>query len=211
MRQQKNFNIANFLKFVLIVTGILALIEVAVIYFTHSSYKTKKETPAVAMQPKTAIAPIQTKPNGPKVLVEKAVAVEIPALLPDTPVAKPQVVIAAPVAKPLAAPVAIALRDTTKKAVAIKVAKKQNKLLSEQRMQQILNDVKLEKTKANSFSNCIQIRKTNSSNVTNAFKVADFLRTKGYSISGRMTVNSNQKGITVNPEGSCITITIGSI
>jgi curved DNA-binding protein CbpA len=58
---------------------------------------------------------------------------------------------------------------------------------------------------------CVQLRKTKSTNVTNAFKVAELLQQKGFVIGGREIVNEKFEGITVHASNSCLSLTIGTV
>lgn len=85
------------------------------------------------------------------------------------------------------------------------------KQLTEEMMAEILNDVKREKEKFNSKSNCVQVIKTASSNIQNAFLLADFLRKQGYIISGRETIRSTSSGINIDAKNSCIKVIMGTL
>ncbi|HEX8460569.1 MAG TPA: hypothetical protein VF623_04040 [Segetibacter sp.] len=210
MRRRKDYTLGRILKIVALVTAALALIEVAILFFLHSPGKTAVKQTAVLLEKSKSLSaksPTQIPPKAikttdtPKVTDEEPIAIAVSEPMPVVSAAtKPKVI------KPESRVI-----DTSKKNVFARLEKDTEMVLSQQDMEEILANVKLEKTRANNFSNCIQVRKTNSSNVSNAFKVADFLRTKGFSISGRMTVATRQKGVAINTEGSCITVTIGSM
>lgn len=85
------------------------------------------------------------------------------------------------------------------------------KQLSNEKMVQILNDIKAEKERLGSKSNCVQIIKTETSNVQNAFMLATFLRSYGYIISGREKISDNSNGIIIDAKNNCITVTIGTL
>lgn len=82
-------------------------------------------------------------------------------------------------------------------------------VLTSAKKQEILDAVLLEKSKMNSFSNCIQLRKTATCNVTDAFSLANYLRSKGFIISGRLTVDKSLQGIAIDASDNCIVLTIG--
>jgi hypothetical protein len=58
---------------------------------------------------------------------------------------------------------------------------------------------------------CIQIRKSKNSNVKNAFEIGNYLKTKGFIISGRELTSKNNKGVLVDASGACIKLTIGEM
>ena len=97
-----------------------------------------------------------------------------------------------------------AIRDTSK-------VKPVEKELTQLKMQSILENVRTQKIKFNITSNCIQIRKTNSSNVKNAFKIAEYLKKNGFIIGGRLTVDGNVQGVKVKMDANCIELTIGTL
>jgi hypothetical protein len=207
-RQQKKQHLSNIIKKVLLVVGILAVLEVAFIYFF--TYR-KKDSKAVAevtqTTPENATpAPISVK-EAPKVKVEQKPKAEARKEFTAVDTVKTANPIAEATTGSYTSLVEPAEIITEPKPVVKNIRKK----LSQQKMMEILNQIKLEKTNLNSLSNCVQIRKTNTSNVENAFEIAKFLNTKGYTISGRLTVPQNQKGIHVVVSGSCITLTIGTI
>jgi hypothetical protein len=84
------------------------------------------------------------------------------------------------------------------------------KTLTHQEMNDFLTTLIREEIRLNATSHCIQIRKAENSNVTNAFKLASFLQMRGYVISGRQTVKASVKGIAIQPNGGCISVTIGT-
>ena len=49
------------------------------------------------------------------------------------------------------------------------------------------------------------------SNASNAFQVAEFLKARGFIIGGRLTVSGATKGVKVDAGESCIEVTIGTI
>lgn len=78
-------------------------------------------------------------------------------------------------------------------------------------MVKILNNIRAEKQKVGSNSNCIQILKTNKSNITNAFALADFLKSYGFVISGREKIVSSSNGIKIIARGNCIKVMLGRL
>ncbi len=83
--------------------------------------------------------------------------------------------------------------------------------LSEDAMEAFLVRLKGEKRNLNNSSNCIQIRKTKTSNIDNAFDLATFLSNNGYIISGRQIVSNEVNGIAIDANENCIIITIGKM
>ncbi|MCW3105752.1 MAG: heat shock protein DnaJ domain protein [Segetibacter sp.] len=85
------------------------------------------------------------------------------------------------------------------------------KQLTNAQMIQVLNDIKAEKEKHGNNSNCVQIIKTESSNIQNAFKLANFLRSNGFIISGREKIPASSNGINIDAKYNCIRVTIGTM
>ncbi len=81
--------------------------------------------------------------------------------------------------------------------------------LEEKQMEETWVRVQAQQRQMNTFANCIQVRRTDDSNVDNAFAMADYLQKKGYVISGRLTVAEHEQGISVSSAANCIVITIG--
>lgn len=86
-----------------------------------------------------------------------------------------------------------------------------HKELTNGEMVQVLNNIKAEKQRLGSNSNCVQIIKTETSNVQNAFMLANFLKDYGYVISGREKIPTNSNGINIDVQNNCIMITIGTL
>jgi len=215
MTQQNQFSLGKIIKIAAIITGALALIEVIIIVFiTPSNHAEARHTQKNVVKPKQEAAQVQKPADTPKAAAAP-VAKRVVEFIAPTPTVKPTPTEKLTAKKvdstPLKHPIKSTKTDTTPKAPPVKTDKTPERLLSQQSMVQLLNNIKLEKTKANNSSNCVQIRKTSSSNVSNAFEVADFLKKHGYIISGRMTTGSTQKGIAINAVGSCLTVTIGSM
>ena len=85
------------------------------------------------------------------------------------------------------------------------------KQLTYKKMMEVLEQVRAEKQKAGGNTNCVQIMKSTSSNISNAFKLADFLKGYGFVISGRGKIPASSNGITVDSMNNCITITVGTL
>ena len=82
--------------------------------------------------------------------------------------------------------------------------------LTHSKMMQVVHRITAAKRRNHNKLNCVQVRKTVSSNVVNALAIADFLQSKGFIISGRMTIAGEQQGISVNAKSGCIVVTVGS-
>ncbi len=92
------------------------------------------------------------------------------------------------------------------------ITKKPSYTMNEQDMAKVLSRLEVQKLRFNNTTKCIQIAKTGTSNVANAFDMADFLTRSGYAISGRKIVGSSNKGVAIDIEKSgCITLIIGSM
>ena len=83
--------------------------------------------------------------------------------------------------------------------------------LTRSKMMQVLHQIAAAKRRNHNKLNCVQVRKTVSSNVVNALAMADFLQSKGFIISGRMTIAGEQPGISINAKSGCIVVTVGSL
>ena len=86
-----------------------------------------------------------------------------------------------------------------------------SKTLSKSEMIQVMNRVAAEKIRSDISIKCVQVQQTAGSNVSNAFAIAKFLRSKGYTISGRLTVPGHQAGIGIHAQGNCVVVVIGSL
>ena len=85
------------------------------------------------------------------------------------------------------------------------------KFLSKIRMNIILQEIRKENKKYRINHNCVQVRKASNSNAVNAFSIAEFLKSKGYIITGRMVIPLKQNGIKITKKSGCIELTIGKI
>jgi hypothetical protein len=83
--------------------------------------------------------------------------------------------------------------------------------LSNEKMLQLIKRIGAEKKRTHNKLNCVQVRKTSNSNVTNAFKIAELLKARGYIISGRIIIPGNQKGMKITTQSGCIQLTIGKL
>jgi predicted RecB family endonuclease len=88
---------------------------------------------------------------------------------------------------------------------------KEVKEVSNEKMLEILNELKMEKAYAPNSAKCVSIRIVSSSNAENGYKIAKFLRANGYVISGREVVKGNQDGIKITTVGPCIKLAIGTL
>ena len=217
-RETKEFKILKFINFALLVTLIFGAIEAFIIYFVMNNGKEKKQTTLIKKRviPVKIITPdIDTSQQ---ISTDSTLIKQVaPPIIIDTPkpaisVKKDSVVLKPIVAKPIAVvkPIVVvkdtikAIRDTSK-------VKPVEKELTQLKMQSILENVRKQKIKFNITSNCIQIRKTSSSNVKNAFKIAEYLKKNGFIIGGRLTVDGNVQGVKVKMDANCIELTIGTL
>jgi hypothetical protein len=224
--QPQQFKLSKIIKTAAIITGILALLEVLIIFFVMgkdhknpASLKKPRKPQQVqqAASPDTNKAPlnnnlviaevpekeIKTEPVKPANAIIK---VEV-----DTVAKNVQRLVAAS-AQPVKVKTTKKIDTARKKVAAIKKPDQTIAVeLTEDEMAKYLNEINAEKTRLNNTTRCIQVRKTVTSNVQNAFKLADYLKSRGFVISGRETIGGKQKGVEVNATGSCIKVTIGSI
>ena len=217
MANYQKFSFKRFIKRAVLITLLLALVEVFIIFFfmagkNESSFdfltKTKKEpqsdnidrlreadqvvkkTATYTVAPKDSLVRNDTAlinpPNKEKAKTEIPVEAVIPTN--QTPIISP-----------------------TDSLPSKPVNAVQTKLLTRANMISIVNRIKAEKRRTNNTYNCVQVKKTATSNVTNAFKIAEYLKSKGFTIAGRMIVSGHQDGINVNAGNGCISVTIGSL
>lgn len=237
MRQQK-LKLSTIIKRVVAITALLALVEVAVIYFYMNgrnskkalvSKKEMKQTPATLSKDTIPTTLAITQTEAPKqeqqILIETQIPEQQVASVPqkieqqvviETQNKKPQVAIKAipsQVVSPSKAGVKTKKIDSikTNSPTAPQVKKYIERQLSGEEMTQLLMDINAAKAKLNNQTKCIQIRKTQTSNIDNGFEIATFLKQKGYVISGREVVNASIKGILIDAGASCIKLTIGNL
>ncbi len=84
-------------------------------------------------------------------------------------------------------------------------------LLSDYNMNKIVVSIMKERLKRSNPSNVVKLIKYAGSNVDNAFKLANVLRSNGFILAGRETTYKSSKGIQIDCNGDIIKITIGSI
>jgi len=85
------------------------------------------------------------------------------------------------------------------------------KQLTHNQMIEVLHKIRAEKQKSGSNSNCVQLVKSTSSNISNVFGLADFLKGYGFVISGREKIPESSNGINVNVMSDCISVTVGTL
>lgn len=83
--------------------------------------------------------------------------------------------------------------------------------ISLQEMEEVFNDIRLKKIKANNTTNCIHLQMANNSNVENMVEITNYLRNNGYVIAGREVIAGEHKGIQIDATGTCIYLVIGKI
>ncbi len=211
-KEQKVFKLSRFIKNALLITLLIAVVEVVIIYFVTSKGKEQRKIASTIkpIEPRIQYKPIIVDTN--KTILLDTIAVPTPDsqkainhVVADTPkTIIPAIKDTIPKQKIAVIKEQKILTDTAK---IIPIAKQ----LSISKMQSIMESIRKQKSKLNISSNCVQIRKTNSSNVTNAFKIAEYLKQNGFIIGGRLTVGGNVKGYTVKVNESCIELTIGSL
>ena len=216
-REAKEFKILKFIKVALLVTLILGAIEAVIIYFVMNNGKEKKQTALIKKPviPVKIITPdIDTSQQ---ISTDSTLIKEVaPPIIIDTPkpaitVKKDSIILKPIVVKPIVVKPIVVVKDTIKAIRDTSKVKPVEKELTQLKMQSILENVRTQKIKFNITSNCIQIRKTNSSNVKNAFKIAEYLKKNGFIIGGRLTVDGNVQGVKVKMDANCIELTIGTL
>lgn len=211
MAQHQRFSLRRFIKRAALITLVLALVEVVIIFFLMNEKKSIISSPSPEIKKVSLPAIADTFKVVDKL---KADTSEYTSKIPkDTGLLMANVPAANTVqpAKPdtnivaeKALPPANILQKKKKPAIT-------TIHLSKAGMANILRAVNNKKRLANIRSNCVQIRKTTTSNVANAFDLAGYLKSKGYIISGRTTVSGNVKGISINANGNCLSVTIGDL
>ena len=204
MRSNKQqFSWAKLIKRVVVVTLVLALIEVIIIYFIMSD---KKEEP-VSKQA------TQIKTEQPAEIKNDSIVATLPPAQPTPAITEE--------AKPIETETPVTTTDTIAKVLPPEKKKEEpvkkpplvekvvEKNLSQQEMTNIVD--KVNAAKGSKDTKCIQIRKSKNSNVKNAFDVGNYLKAKGYIISGREITSSNNNGVVVDASGACIKLTIGKM
>ncbi len=211
MAQHLRFSLRRFIKRAALITLVLALVEVFIIFFLMNEKKDiisspspeikKVNQPAIADTFKVVdklkadtseyISKLSKDRNLP--LANESSANSIQPAKADTNTGSEKTL-----------PLADNLQKKKKPVVSIVH-------LSKAGMVNILRSVNNKKRQAHNRSNCVQIRKTTTSNVANAYDLAGYLKSKGYIISGRTTVSGNVKGISINASGACLSVTIGSL
>ena len=181
----------------MIVTLIIAAIEIPVIYFLA-----KKDDPADAGTSAAKVldkettkeekrAPITTLPPG---------QMEQPAQVNTPPVAVQQQVkdtqLPAKKEEPVAPPV---VRETAP-------AKTQ---WTEERREEVLQKLNSYRDGLERDVHCVKVRQTANSNVADGFSIAGYLKQHGFIITGRETINKQVRGIEVTGSGDCLAVTIG--
>jgi hypothetical protein len=216
-KDQASFSLKAFAQRALMVTAIIALVEIPVVYFYASSKnKPVSSSSAAAKEEK----PAEVKQDAP----QSPVVANAPASI--TSLDTVTVAVTQPMKQPINAPIT---RDTstivvskkrtdatTRNLVVNKIDTAQvlqptaRQLLTDDRMTQIADALDARRLGANMTAKCVKIRKARTSNVTNPFAIADYLRKKGYIISGREDVSQTQQGFGIATNGDCLVVTIGS-
>lgn len=155
----------------------------------------------------------ETKPELPKSIVQIEQPKPIAKIKLPTPIAKVEQ--SKPIAKveqpkPLAKAEMPIVVQKIEKQTAQKNSYKPV-FLSEYNMNKIVASIMKERLKKNKSSNVVSLVKYEGSNVENAFKLANVLRSNGFVLAGRETTSKPSKGIQVDCNGQIIKIIIGNI
>lgn len=78
-------------------------------------------------------------------------------------------------------------------------------------MSNIFRELSAKKLENNNKINCAKIIASAGSNVSNPFAVANYLKDKGFIISGRETTKEKVEGIRIISKGECFVVTIGNL
>jgi hypothetical protein len=195
---------AMIFKKALIITAILAFVEVVILVVLHFK---KTDKPVVKTQEKPKEIARQPAKDTSKVVVS-----HLPEPIPvkELVAQKDTTEIIKPLAKKTQ-PVVQKLKDSAVVKVTKPKESKSVKPVSEERMFEILNEVRMVKMQANNPAKCVSIRIVSSTNAENGSRIANYLRKNGYVISGREVVAGTQKGIQVDASGPCIKLAIGAL
>lgn len=217
MGNYQKFSIKKFIKRAVLITLVLALVEVFIIFFfmagkNENSFdfltKTKKEP-----QPDN-IDRLREVDQVAKKTATYTVAPKYSSARKDTALINPPNDENTNSQKPLETVISTnrtPINPPTDSLPPKLINTAQTKLLTRSNMISIVNRIKAEKKRTNNTYNCVQVKKTATSNVANAFKIAEYLKSKGFTIAGRMIVGGHQNGISVNAGSGCICVTIGSL
>ncbi|MDB5192841.1 MAG: hypothetical protein JWQ96_2404 [Segetibacter sp.] len=212
-KKPQQFNLSRLIKRAILVTLVLALIEVVIIYFIMSNEK--KDAGISNVEQKQAQKQ-QAVIEDPRKRTPNVATAETPIATIEVPKPVP-VEAAAPVI--ITDSVAKVVVPEKKKEEAKKVEVKKTPPPSLEKVveitlgQQEFGDIldKVNAAKGSKDTKCIQIRKSKNSNVKNAFDVGNYLKTKGYVISGREITSTSSTGLSVDAKGACIKLTIGKM
>jgi hypothetical protein len=207
-KEQASFSLKAFAQRALVVTAIVALVEIPVVYFYASSKNTPKSSRSAAAKEEKAAEVKNDAPQSP-------VVANAPTSVTTMDTVKAAVT--QPMKQPINAPITkdsstIAVskkrKDTTTKNVVVgkidtekALQQTVKQLLTDDRMELIAEALNTQRLSSNIAGKCVKIRKASNSNVTNPFAIADYLRKKGYIISGREEVAQSQQGFGVATNG----------
>ncbi|GEO08554.1 hypothetical protein [Segetibacter aerophilus] len=102
-------------------------------------------------------------------------------------------------------------KDSTVLSVATAERTVEVKEVSDEKMLEILTEIRQEKTESGIAVKCVSIQIVNRINADNGHKIAKFLRENGYVISGREVVKGTQNGIKLTSVGPCLKLSIGAL
>lgn len=218
MKYQQKFSFRKFIKRVVFITLVLAITEVTVLLFLKSG-KNRKNNPNSTVETKpTEQVPAAKEADDTSHFHSTEHANYIPVY------SKPDKDTAQQILLPLGDSIAdkdgysseSIISDSIQKATLVHDSATQKNVysrakLTRSKMMEVYYRITAAKRRNHNKLNCVQVRKTASSNVVNALSIADFLQSKGYIISGRMTIGGQQKGISVNAKSGCIVVTVGSL
>ncbi|MCW3105933.1 MAG: hypothetical protein JWQ09_439 [Segetibacter sp.] len=197
-------------------TGLLGLAgTIVIISHLHGKHEKKEETAKrdlkvdtqiIKPQPKRPISSTAAKPivekkdPPPKILPHKEVTEEKAAKIEATKIEEKK-------------------KDAEKIENAGKAVKQndikndqEERLFSEEELQQLITDINTAKEEHDIYSNCVQIYTTRQGNNKRAVsQLETYLRSHRFAIAGRETISKRVKGIQISPVGGCIRITVGSL
>lgn len=211
-RNKRPGRTTSIIRKAILITAFLALVEVIILVVLH--FKNAAEKPVVKVEEKQKQA--QSSTSG-KTAEKNAAGLRdvtgsktVPAAQADPPLKKDNVQIVKPEAAKTQQLVQKGPEDTVTKPIAKPKEVKQHKV-SDDKMFEILNQVKLEKLQANNTAKCVTIQIINSTNAENGFRIANYLRKNGYVISGREVVSGTQRGIQIDASGPCVKLAVGDL
>ena len=210
-------NVQKVVKWVIVITIIIAVVEIPFVYFYFKKEDNKtvvQQETVQTIEEKNIPGNHQTSPETPQNIIAENLSkpivepIKMATISIDTPKQKAALVVVKEREKTKPAPSVKKLdtaRNFTTKPLVVK------KTLSSTQMQEVVDQLNAKRAQSGSKMKCVKIRQTAGSNVINGFEIAGVLKSNGYIISGRETVNGIVSGILVSEGSECLLVTVGSL